>query len=32
MYSIFASGTNGPHPKQMLNASSVYSYGSLAVT
>ncbi len=31
MYSIFAAGTNGPHPQQMLNVSSVYSYGSLAV-
>jgi len=31
MYSIFAAGTNGPHPKAMLNVSSIYKYGSLAV-
>jgi len=31
MYSIFAPGTNGPHPKQMLNVSSIYKYGSLTV-
>lgn len=31
MYSIFAPGTNGPPPSQMLDVSAVYSYGSLAV-
>jgi tyrosinase len=32
MYSIFASGRNGPSPSQMLDVSAVYSYGSLAVS
>jgi len=31
MYSIFAPGTNGPSCNQMLNISSLYSYGSLTV-
>jgi tyrosinase len=31
MYSIFAAGGNGPTPRQMLDVSSVYTYGSLAV-
>lgn len=32
MYSIFASGTNGPPPRQMLDVSALYSYGSLTVS
>jgi tyrosinase len=31
LYSIFAAGTNGPPINQMLDVSSVYTYGSLAV-
>ena len=32
MYSIFAAGTNGPPPSQMLDVRALYSYGSLAVS
>jgi tyrosinase len=31
MYSILDAGGNGPTPGQMLNVSSIYTYGSLAV-
>ena len=30
MYSIFAANGNGPTPRQMLNVSTTYTYGSLA--
>jgi tyrosinase len=32
MYSIFTAGNNGPPVNQMLNVSSIYTYGSLAVS
>jgi len=32
MYSMFAAGTNGPPPRQMLDVSALYSYGSLSVS